>query len=91
MFAKKAGSGAGRLGDGEAVFEHLKADNFTIGDGEDDREVCVDDFGGALDFGHEGAKYHGSIVVGEDVADLEADPLEHGARVIDEIGDGGPA
>ncbi len=46
VLAVKAWSAACRLGDSEAVFQHLKADNFTIGDGEHDREVRLDDLAG---------------------------------------------
>jgi hypothetical protein len=62
--AKKAWSATCRLGDSEAVFQHLKADNFTIGDSEHDREVCSDDFAGSLEFGHERAKDHCPVVTG---------------------------
>ena len=46
---KKAWSAACRLGDSEAVFQHLKADNFTIGNAEHHREVRLDDLAGWLE------------------------------------------
>jgi hypothetical protein len=91
VLAVKAWSAACRLGDSEAVLQHLKADNFTVGDSEHDSEIRLDDFAGLLEFGHERTKDHRSIVTGQNVVDLEADALNHGARVINEIGDSGPA
>jgi hypothetical protein len=89
--AKKAWSAACRLGDGEAVFQHLKADNFTIGDAEHDREVRLDDLAGSLKFGRERTKDHWSITTGQNVVDLKGDPLDHGTRFINEVGEGAPA
>jgi hypothetical protein len=51
--AKQAWSAACGLGDRKAVFQHLKADNFTIGDGEHDREVRSDNLAGSLELGGE--------------------------------------
>jgi hypothetical protein len=51
-----------RLGDSKAVVQHLKADNFAIGDGECDRKVRLDDLAGSLDLGLERTKYHGAII-----------------------------
>src|SRR5258706_11448536 len=84
-------SAACRLRDGEAVFQHLKTDDCAISDGEHDREVRLDDLAGSLELGRERTEDHCSIVAGQNVVDLEADPFNHGARVSDEVGDGGPA
>jgi len=81
----QAASVAGRLRDGEAVFQHLEADDFTVHDSEDDGEIGVDDLACRLEPRRERAENHGSSVVGENVADLMADALHHGARVGDEV------
>jgi hypothetical protein len=81
----------GRLGDSQTVFQHLKANNFTIGDGEYDREVRLDDLVGSLELGLKRSKDHGSIVTGHNVEDVKADALNHGAGVINKIGNSGPA
>ena len=39
-----------RLGNSEAVFQHLKPDNLTIGDGEHDGEVRRDDLAVSLEW-----------------------------------------
>src|SRR6266550_8798531 len=84
-------SAARPLGDGEAVFQHLKADNFTVTDGENDRKVSFDDLAVPLELGRERTQDHSSFLAGQNLVDLEADPLNHGARAIDKIGDGAPA
>ena len=61
---KKAWLAACCLGDSEAVFQHLKPHNCTIGDGENDREVRRDDLAVSLEFRRERTKYHGSVVAG---------------------------
>ena len=60
-----------RLGDSEAVFQHLKAHNFTIGDGKHDCKVRLGNLAGSLELGRERAKYHCSIVAGQNVVDLD--------------------
>jgi hypothetical protein len=45
----KTRSAASRLGYSETVFQHLKADNLTIGNGKHDCEVRLDDLAGSLD------------------------------------------
>src|SRR5882762_11424839 len=69
------------LGDSEAVFQHLKPDNLTIGDGEHDGEVRHDDLAVSFEFRRERTKYYCSVVAGQNIVNLEADPLDHGARV----------
>ncbi len=63
----------------------------NIRDGEHDREVRFDDPADSLELGRERTKDHCSIVAGQNVVDLEAYSLDHGARIIKEIGDRGPA
>src|SRR5438445_405525 len=84
-------SAARPLGDGEAVFQHLKADNFAVTDGENDRKVGFDDLAVSLELGRERTQDHSSFLAGKSLVDIEADPLNHGTRVIDKIGDGAPA
>src|SRR5437016_13962632 len=57
-------SAACHLGDSEAVFQHLKTDNLTIGDGEHDGEGRLNNFAGSLEFGRERTKNHCSVVAG---------------------------
>src|SRR5436190_705088 len=80
-----------RLGDREAVFQHLKADDFTIGDGEHNGKVRFDNLPGSLQLGRERTKDHCSIVAAQNVEDIEAEPLDHSTRVTNEINDRGPA
>ena len=79
------------MGDSKAVFQHLKADNFTVSDGEHDREACFDDLAGSFELRCEGTNDDCSFVAGQNVVNLETDPLDHGARVTHEVGDGGSA
>src|SRR6266446_1820479 len=60
-----------RLGDSEAVFQHLKPDNLTFGDGEHDGKVRRDDLAVSLEFRRERTKYHGSVVAGQNVVNLK--------------------
>src|SRR6478672_11019112 len=64
-------SGACRLRDSEAVFQHLKADNLTIGNGEHDCEVRLDSLAGFLEPGRERTKDDCSIVASENVVHFE--------------------
>ena len=50
---KNARSVACRLRDSEARFQHREADNFTIRDGEHDREIRFDELAVALELGCE--------------------------------------
>jgi len=68
----KTRSATGGLGDSETVFQHLKANNFGIGDCEHDREVRFDDLAGSLKFGLKRAKDHGSIGPDQNVEDVKA-------------------
>src|SRR5438045_242457 len=70
-YCRRAELAACRLGDSEAVLKHLKADNFSIGDGERDGEVRLHDLAGSLELGRERTKDHCSIVGGEDIVDIK--------------------
>jgi len=84
-------SAAWLLGDSEAVSQHLETNDFTAGDGEHNRKVRLDDLAGSLEVGRERTKDHRSILTRQNVVNLEADSLDHGARTVDDIGDRGPA
>jgi hypothetical protein len=49
-------SAACRFGESEAVFQHLKADDFTFGNDEHDGRFRLDDLAGSLELGHEATK-----------------------------------
>ena|SRR5205823_4728207 len=78
-------SAACHLRDSEAVFQHLKPDNLTIGDGE----VRRDDIAASLEFRRERTKYRCSFVAGQNVVNLKGDSIDHGPRITNEICDGG--
>jgi len=63
----RVGSAACCLGDSEAVFQHLKANNLTMGDGEHDREVRLKNLAGSLELGDERTNDYGSICAGQNV------------------------
>src|SRR5882672_10589064 len=84
-------SRACRLRNGEAIFQHLKADNLIVGDGDHDGEVRFDNLSISSEPGRERAKNYCPFVVGQNVVNLEANSLNHRARIIDKISDGGSA